>query len=71
MVTKSIDQKKASFLTEIFMTCDTSKCIFPVLSTKTENMQSRQMQSYQTILPQHNACDVCAKRVRAYFCFNC
>jgi hypothetical protein len=34
MVTQKIDQKKPSFWTEIFMTCDTSKCIVPILVLK-------------------------------------
>jgi len=34
MVTKKMEQKKPSFWTEIFMTCDTSKCIVPIFVLK-------------------------------------
>jgi len=34
MVRQKMDPKKPSFWTEIFMTCDPSKCIVPILVLK-------------------------------------
>jgi len=66
-------QKKASFWTEVFMTCDTpSFWNLPilVLSNKTENMQPSIYIITTRKTPYHISCHEMMSVCRAYFRFN-
>ena len=62
--------KKSEFFGQNILTCDPEKCIYFVLSNKTEHIQSRQLLCDQTFSPHHNACGGCTQFMRAYLCFN-
>jgi hypothetical protein len=61
--------EKSDFLGRKKMTCGTEKMHISVLSTKTRNMQPRQMHCIQPFSPHHDTCDACRQIARAYFWF--